>query len=187
MQECIFFDAEHMILDARGIVAPSGMRCREDVALAGFNTMVSGVPQETLTSQGLQAAGAPQAWANGIDAGISIVGTVGVGAAAGGATGRVVGVASERTEIVQRAMSKAEFQNIRQTGLLSRDGRLGNHYVSDAVNSTANRARQRLALPVQPEVRVTIEVPYGVFSSPAKVQPYVLPNGLHCLVEVWSE
>lgn len=31
MQECIFFDAEHMILDARGIVAPSGMRCREDV------------------------------------------------------------------------------------------------------------------------------------------------------------
>ncbi len=86
-------------------------------------------------------------------------------------------MARERTEIVQRAMSKAELQNIRQTGLLSRDGRLGNHYVSDAVDSTANRARQRLALPVQPEVRVTIEVPYGVFSSPAKVQPYVLPNG----------
>ena len=81
------------------------------------------------------------------------------------------------TEIVQRAMSRAELENIKELGVLSREGRSGNHYVSDAVNSSANRARQRLGLPVQPEVRTTLEVPSGVFSSPSRVQPYVLPNG----------
>ena len=81
------------------------------------------------------------------------------------------------TEIVQRAMSRAELENIKELGVLSREGRSGNHYVSDAINSSANRARQRLGLPVQPEVRTTLEVPSGVFSSPSRVQPYVLPNG----------
>ena len=50
-----------------------------DVATAGFYTMVNGVPQDTLTSQGLQSIGVPQDWANGIDAGVSMAGTMGVG------------------------------------------------------------------------------------------------------------
>ena len=147
-----------------------------DVAIAGYYAMVNGVPQDTLTSQGLQAVGVPQDWANGIDAGISMVGTMGAGAAAGGA-GTVIGATGRQTEIVQRAMSRAELQGIMNRGILSRGGRSGDHYVSDAVNSTANRARQRLALPVQPEVRVTFEFPKGVFSAPTRVQPYTLPNG----------
>ena len=52
-----------------------------DAAIAGYYTMVNGVPQDTLTSQGLQAVGVPQDWANGIDAGLSMSGTMGVGAA----------------------------------------------------------------------------------------------------------
>ena len=147
-----------------------------DVAYAGYYTMVNGVPYDTLTSQGLQAVGVPQDWANGIDAGISMSGTMGVGAMTRTA-GTVVELTGRQTEIVQRAMSRAELQRIKENGILSRDGRLGNHYVSDAVNSTANKARQRLALPVQPEVRATLEVPKGVFSAPTRVQPYTLPNG----------
>jgi len=53
-----------------------------DVAIAGYYAMVNGVPQDTLTSQGLQAVGVPQDWANGIDAGISMVGSAGIGIAA---------------------------------------------------------------------------------------------------------
>ena len=52
-----------------------------DVAIAGYNTMMSGERYDTLTSQGLQAVGVPQDWANGIDAGISMAGTMGAGAA----------------------------------------------------------------------------------------------------------
>lgn len=65
---------------------------------------------------------------------------------------------------VQRAMSRAELEATQATGLL-RGGRDGTHYVSDAVNSTATRAQQRLALPTRPEVRVTLEVPSGPFSG----------------------
>ncbi len=53
-----------------------------DVAIAGYNAMANGVSQDTLTSQGLQAVGVPQDWANGVDVGISVIGTIGVGAAA---------------------------------------------------------------------------------------------------------
>ena len=49
-----------------------------DVAYAGYYTMMNGVPQDSLTSQGLQAVGVPQDWANGIDAGVSMAGTVDV-------------------------------------------------------------------------------------------------------------
>ena len=56
--------------------------------------------------------------------------------------------------------------------------REGTHYASDAVNANANRARQRLALPKEPEVRVTIEVPKGTFSPPSKVKPdFKMPGG----------
>jgi hypothetical protein len=73
-------------------------------------------------------------------------------------------------------MSRAELDATRKTGLL-RGGRAGTHYASDAVNSTARRAQQRLALPNPPEVRATIEVTKGTFSTPSTVAPYRLPNG----------
>lgn len=81
------------------------------------------------------------------------------------------------TEVVQRAMSRAELAATESSGLL-RGGRSGTHYVSDAVNSTAGRAQQRLALPQTPQVRVTLEVPSGRFSPPSRVQPnFNMPGG----------
>lgn len=75
----------------------------------------------------------------------------------------------EGFEVVQRAMSRAELEAM-ENGLV-RGGRNGPHYVSDAVNSDALRARQRLALGETPEVRVTMEVPRGAFSPPSRVAP----------------
>jgi RHS repeat-associated protein len=81
------------------------------------------------------------------------------------------------TEVVQRAMSRAEAEATKATGLV-RGGRPGTHYVSDAVNSRAGRAQQRLALPQRPEVRMTMEVPAGQFSPPSRVRPqYGMPGG----------
>jgi RHS repeat-associated protein len=74
------------------------------------------------------------------------------------------------TELVERAMSQAELVATQQKGL-TRGGREGATYVSDAVNSSANRARQRLALAQTPEVRVTLEVPKGSFGPPTRVNP----------------
>jgi hypothetical protein len=83
---------------------------------------------------------------------------------------------SSGTEVVQRAMSAAELKATESTGLI-RGGREGTHFVSDAVNSSAQRAQQRLALPVKPEVRATLEVPSGTFSTPSRVQPLPRPGG----------
>ncbi|MEM5789898.1 MAG: hypothetical protein AAGU11_21485, partial [Syntrophobacteraceae bacterium] len=75
------------------------------------------------------------------------------------------------------AMSKAELEATLNTGLF-RGGRGGTHYASDAVNRDAKRARQRLALPQTPEIRATLEVPAGRFSSPSRVQPnFGMPGG----------
>ena len=74
------------------------------------------------------------------------------------------------TETVQRWMSKAELDATQSTGLL-RGGRGGTHHATDAANSSAQRARQRLALGETPEVRVTMEVPAGRFSTPSRVDP----------------
>jgi len=49
--------------------------------------------------------------------------------------------------------------------------RKGVHYVTDAANTTAKRARQRLALSNTPEARVKLEVPTGKFSSPRIIRP----------------
>ena len=100
---------------------------------------------------------------------------VGLSLAFGGAQlGR--GLVKGGTEIVQRAMSRAELDYLKRNGVL-RFGRTDRTFVGDAVNSNANRARQRLALPRQPDVRVTVEVPAGRFSSPSRVQPLDLGNG----------
>lgn len=81
------------------------------------------------------------------------------------------------TEVVERAMSQAELGATRSTGLV-RGGRDGTHYVSDAVNHDALRARQRLGLPQTPEVRVRMEVSEGAFSPPKKVDPaFNMPGG----------
>ena len=78
---------------------------------------------------------------------------------------------------VQRWMSKAELEATGNTGLL-RGGRDGKHYVTDAANRSARRARQRLALKDTPEVRVTMEVPGDTFTPPARVQPKdYMPGG----------
>ncbi len=51
------------------------------------------------------------------------------------------------------------------------------------VTDRAKRARERLGLPKEPEVRVTMEVPVGNLSPPSRVQPFevqpgkVLPGG----------
>lgn len=52
-----------------------------DNALAGYYAMMNGTEQTTLTSQGLQSLGVSPDTARGIDAGIGMVGTMGVGAA----------------------------------------------------------------------------------------------------------
>lgn len=81
------------------------------------------------------------------------------------------------TEVVERWMSEAELKATQETGLL-RGGRDGTHYVTDSSNSNAKRARQRSALPQTPEVKVTLEVPKGVFSNPSKVKPaFDMPGG----------
>jgi RHS repeat-associated protein len=74
------------------------------------------------------------------------------------------------TELVQRVMSRAELKATQESGLL-RGGRAGTHYVTDSANSSATRARQRLALPQTPEVKVTVEVEKGKFTEPSKVAP----------------
>lgn len=77
---------------------------------------------------------------------------------------------TDAVDVVQRAMSKAELESTRSTGLV-RGGRDGTHFVSDAVNNDATRARQRLALGQTPEVKVTMEVPAGRFGPPSRVTP----------------
>jgi RHS repeat-associated protein len=86
------------------------------------------------------------------------------------AAGIAIGTTRGATEVVERAMLRAELEATRRTGLL-RGGKTGTHYVSNVVNHSAKRARQRLALPGMPEVRVRLEVPAGVFTNPSKIAP----------------
>lgn len=80
-------------------------------------------------------------------------------------------------ETVQRWMSVAELEATQSSGLL-RGGRDGTHYVTDAANASAQRARLRTALPQTPQVRVTLEIPSGTFSAPTRVQPaFGMPGG----------
>ncbi len=63
-----------------------------DTTVSGIRTLVDGAPVDTVTSQGLQAAGMSRSAANLTDAGIGFVGTLGAGALVKGAaaTGRTV-------------------------------------------------------------------------------------------------
>ncbi len=103
-----------------------------------------------------------------------VKGVFGKGAAS---VGDDVIAAGARTEVIQRAMSKAELAATESSGLV-RGGRSGTHYASDAVNADALRARQRLALQQTPEVKVTMEVPVRSFGPPAKISPkHNMPGG----------
>lgn len=126
---------------------------------------------------GTEGATATNVAALGADiVGAVLPGVTGLGAGVRAADAAAKG-AGKGIEVVQRAMSRAELKATQETGLL-RGGREGDHYVSDAVNSDAKRAQQRLALPVKPEVRVTMKVPKGKFSNPQKVTPkHEMPGG----------
>jgi hypothetical protein len=88
------------------------------------------------------------------------------------------GLVEEReTVIVQRWMSRSELEATQKSGLL-RGGRNGTHYVTDAANADLLRARQRLALPHAPEVRVTLRVPKNTLSVPSEIEPaFNMPGG----------
>jgi hypothetical protein len=83
---------------------------------------------------------------------------------------------ASKTETVQRAMSKAELDATKKTGLV-RGGREGTHYASNAIGNDAKRVQQRLALGTKPQVKVTMQVPKGTFSASTRVKPAQLPNG----------
>ena len=109
----------------------------------------------------------------GVNTVMMLTGEVGAGAKAGAPLAQSAKV---ETEVVQRAMSKAELNATKETGLI-RGGREGTHYVSNAIGNDAKRVQQRLALGDKPEVKVTMQVPKGSFSSPTKVESVKLPNG----------
>ena len=82
-----------------------------DVASAGLSELLTGEPQSTFTSQGLQAAGASSSTAENLDMAVSIGGTLGAGtaatlarsgAAAGGALG--AGTLPERAAQIHGAL-----------------------------------------------------------------------------------
>lgn len=73
-----------------------------DVAVAGYNALVGGAPQATMTVQGLEAAGVPPDWAEGIDDGISIAGTMGAGAMAKGGAAATTSVAKSPLLLIQK-------------------------------------------------------------------------------------
>jgi RHS repeat-associated protein len=115
-------------------------------------------------------------------AGEIAAGALGIAMGGTGAAAMRAGLAARRvarseTELVQRWMSRAELDATLNTGLV-RGGRDGTHYVTDFANHSAQRARQRLALPQTPEVRVQLEVPRGAFSPPKRVDPaFGMPGG----------
>ena len=134
--------------------------------ILGKPTTVQNLAVDALAGTAGVAAGAVAGKA--VNAGVAaveqrVVSSTGIGAKGG-------------TEIVERAMSRAELAATRDTGLV-RGGRAGMHFVSDAVNSSATRAQQRLALPTRPEVRAKLEVPAGRFSVPSRVAPLDLGGG----------
>ena len=111
------------------------------------------------------------------DAGASLVSVIVPGLSAPMLRGAGALGAAKETATVQRWMSKAELEATQKAGLL-RGGRDGTHYVTDAANSNALRARQRLALDRTPEVRATLEVPSVALSPASRVNPkFNMPGG----------
>ncbi len=92
----------------------------------GFRQMISGQQVDSFTSQGLQAAGVPQTYANLADAGVSIVGTAGLSiAGATSATGPLVqltdsaggaGINSSGTLIGEGGIYAGPLENAGESG-----------------------------------------------------------------------
>jgi len=109
-----------------------------------------------------------QAFADlGVNVVMLLTGEIGA-TAKGGTQVATQGVKAE-TEIVQRAMTKAELKSTESTGLI-RGGREGTHHVSNAIGNDAKKVRQRLALDNTPEVKVSMKVPKGSFSNPSRIE-----------------
>jgi hypothetical protein len=184
-----------------GMAALNGASGREIAAAAAGGAVVGGMAGLTMgASLAVGAAGAGLAAMAGYGTtqlvagrsatveGYAYSGAAGVaGYAAGQVAGKLVNdtvtavsnkLAGGGTETVQRVMSKAELTATQETGLL-RGGRTTNeHYVTPAASGDALRARQRLALPSTPEVKVTMEVPKDVFPNATRVEPkYNMPGG----------
>ena len=128
--------------------------------------------RDFIAGEDLGALGRAAAAAGIFAGGLSKTAAKGAIAGAGAVTEAVARRAAKNAdkETVQRWMSKAELEAIRNTGLI-RGGREGKHFVTDAANRSARRARQRLALEDTPGVRVTMEVPGDTFTPPTRVQP----------------
>ena len=80
-------------------------------------------------------------------------------------------------DTITRYMSKAEYDATVETGLI-RGGRPGITYATNDYYSSSTAAQSALALPVAPELRVSLAVPAGTFSPPSQVAPaYGQPGG----------
>ena len=161
-----------------GIVAGLGVALHGlDSAIAGYNTMVSGVSQDTLTSQGLQAAGLSPDTAAGIDAGISIVGMMGAGAAARGSIASTDSALhlsqhiSERSGAITIQFGGNEnqiyhtFRHIDKMGL---DRGLVQKAIADDINATS-----RQLAPNTPFIRNII-----INGNKLQYNAYLLSNGV---------
>ena len=106
-----------------------------DVAISGARTMWYGEQKDSLTSQGLQAAGVPQGWANGIDTSISVLGTAGVGIA--------TKMAQAAPKTLYHYTSSEAAESIVQNGLNSSSGL---NYVTPNGALTPSQAQTMLSL-----------------------------------------
>lgn len=80
-------------------------------------------------------------------------------------------------DTINRYMSKAEYDATVDTGLI-RGGRSGVTFATNDYYSSSAAAQSALALPVAPELRVSLAVSAGTFSPPSQVSPaYGQPGG----------
>ena len=151
-----------------------------DVAYAGYYTMVNGVPQDTLTSQGLQTVGVPQDWANGIDAGISMAGTMGVGAAARGTIGRSISGVDDVLSVSKQATGGSKSVSIQFGGNANQVYHTFRHVdemgldrtlVQEAVRKNIGMVSSQIE-PGKPFIRVIT-----VGGQKLQYNAYLLPNG----------
>ncbi len=131
-----------------------------DQAAAGWMKMVTGMEYDTLTSSGMHVVGIPRDVANIVDAGISIVGTAGIGAAVripaaqakaigvseGSKIYRIWGGESSRMGHSWTTVDPASVKNVR-SGLGLSDVNEGTH-LTTGVLQDLNGVSFRAALPL---------------------------------------
>lgn len=151
-----------------------------DVTYAGYYKMTYGKAQDTLTSQGLQALGVSQDWANGIDAGISMLGSMGAGAmikaTAGGptagvddllsASGRSAGNASS-VSIQFGGNENQLYHTFRHSDKMGLDRKIVEQAIRNDISSASS-----LIVPGKPFIQVIT-----VDGQKLQYNAYMLPNG----------